>query len=52
MKIPELIKQRSTYVERVSPFIRKSLVKVLVGHREKLYPLLVDGKDKTGRAGC
>jgi predicted AAA+ superfamily ATPase len=33
MKIPELIKQRSTYVERVSPFIRKSLVKVLVGHR-------------------
>lgn len=33
MKIPELIKQRNTYVERISPFIRKSMVKVLVGHR-------------------
>lgn len=33
MKRPRLIKQRSTYVERIIPFIRKSLVKVLVGHR-------------------
>ena len=33
MKRPRIIKQRDTYINRISPFIRKSLVKVLVGSR-------------------
>lgn len=33
MKMPKLIKQRDTYINRISPFIRQSLVKVLVGSR-------------------
>lgn len=33
MKVPKLVKQRNTYIDRIRPFIRKSLVKVLVGHR-------------------
>ena len=33
MKIPRIIKQRNTYVDRIRPFMRKTLVKVMVGHR-------------------
>lgn len=33
MKYPKHIKQRSTYISYIKPFMRKSLVKVLVGHR-------------------
>lgn len=33
MKIPKIIKQRDTYLARIKPFMRKTLVKVMVGHR-------------------
>ena len=33
MKKVGVVKQRSTYLSRIKPFIRKSLVKVMVGHR-------------------
>lgn len=33
MKYPKHIKQRDTYITRIEPFMRKTLVKVLVGHR-------------------
>lgn len=33
MKYPKQIKSRSTYLSHIRPFMRKSLVKVLVGHR-------------------
>jgi len=33
MKKVGIIKQRNTYVSRIKPFMRKSLVKVMVGHR-------------------
>lgn len=33
MKYPKHIKQRDTYITRIKPFMRKTLVKVLVGHR-------------------
>jgi len=33
IKYPKIIKQRNRYIERIKPFMRKSLVKVLTGHR-------------------
>lgn len=33
MKIPENIKQRPVYLEKIRPFIRKSIIKVLSGQR-------------------
>lgn len=33
MKYPKQIKSRNTYLSHIRPFMRKSLVKVLVGHR-------------------
>ena len=34
MKIPRIIKQRNTYVDRIRPFMRKTFgKKVMVGHR-------------------
>ncbi|WP_080903130.1 ATP-binding protein [Parabacteroides sp. Marseille-P3160] len=33
MKIPKVLKNRDTYIDRIAPFMRKSLVKVVVGHR-------------------
>lgn len=33
MKLPKIIKQRDTYLTRIKPFMRKTLVKVMVGHR-------------------
>jgi len=33
MKIPKQIHKRDTYIKKIEPFIRKSIVKVLIGHR-------------------
>jgi|WetSurMetagenome_2_1015567.scaffolds.fasta_scaffold127383_2 uncharacterized protein len=33
IKFPKCIKQRNRYIERIKPFMRKSIVKVLTGHR-------------------
>ena len=33
MKIPKIIKKRDTYLQKIEPFIRKPIVKVLTGHR-------------------
>jgi len=33
MKIPKIIKKRNMYLQKIQPFIRKSIVKVLTGHR-------------------
>ena len=33
MKQPKFIKKRESYISRIKPFIRKPIVKVLVGHR-------------------
>ena len=33
MKIPESIKKREVYIAKIKPFMRKTLVKVMVGHR-------------------
>lgn len=33
MKIPKTIHSRDTYIKRITPFINKSIVKVMVGHR-------------------
>ena len=33
MKIPESIKNREVYIAKIKPFMRKTLVKVMVGHR-------------------
>ena len=33
MKIPQKIYYRKTYIKKIEPFIRKSIVKVLTGHR-------------------
>ena len=51
MKIPRIIKQRNTYVDRIRPFMRKTLVKVMVGHRRvgKLYFVSTHGVDTERR---
>ena len=33
VKFPKCLKQRNRYIERIKPFMRKSIVKVLTGHR-------------------
>ena len=33
MKIPNVIHRRDAYIDRITPFINKSVVKVMVGHR-------------------
>ncbi|MFR9546993.1 MAG: ATP-binding protein [Rikenellaceae bacterium] len=33
MKIPKAIHRRDAYIDRITPFINKSVVKVMVGHR-------------------
>jgi predicted AAA+ superfamily ATPase len=33
MKIPETIKTRNSYMAKIKPFMKKSIVKVMVGHR-------------------
>jgi hypothetical protein len=33
MKIPKSIKLRDAYISRIMPFMRKSIVKVMIGHR-------------------
>lgn len=33
MKTPKVIKHRDEYISRIKPFMRKSLVKVMIGHR-------------------
>jgi len=33
MKIPKTVKHRDVYIARIKPFMRKSIVKVMVGHR-------------------
>ena len=33
MKIPKSIKNREAYIAKIKPFMRKTLVKVMVGHR-------------------
>ena len=52
MKIPRIIKQRNTYVDRIRPFMRKTLVKVMVGHRrvgKSLYFVSTHGVDTERR---
>ncbi|NTU96000.1 MAG: ATP-binding protein, partial [Bacteroidales bacterium] len=33
MKIPKVIKNRDAYISRIKPFMRQSIVKVMIGHR-------------------
>lgn len=33
MNFPKIIKKRATYMERIKPFMRKSVAKVLTGQR-------------------
>ncbi|MDR0961726.1 MAG: hypothetical protein LBM62_04100 [Mediterranea sp.] len=33
MNIPSNIKKRDSYIKRIAPFMRKSLIKVLTGQR-------------------
>lgn len=33
MKIPSNIQKRDTYISRIEPFMRKSIIKVLTGQR-------------------
>src|ERR1700722_5586655 len=54
IKMPENIRQRPTYLEKIRPFIRKSLIKVLSGQRRvgKSYLLFqviqaIQSEDKT-----
>ncbi len=33
MKIPKIVHRREIYIDRIKPFMRKNIVKVIVGHR-------------------
>jgi len=33
MKIPKTVKHRDVYIARIKPFMKKPIVKVMVGHR-------------------
>lgn len=33
MKIPRVVKYRDAYISRIKPFMRQSIVKVMIGHR-------------------
>jgi len=55
MKFPKTIKKRGTYLDKIKPFIRKPIVKVLTGHRRAgksyiLYQLIEQIIDKEKNA--